>query len=141
MTNDINSFLAMDIPTLGGEFNVRKIEPGDFVFLEGQPGDAAYVILKGEVQVAAQNEKGDLVFINNMTAGEMFGEIALLSENCSRTATTISEKGCELLVIDRLAFETHLLRVDLMTRYIMSQLCRRIVSLTKRAADSAPQPG
>ena len=70
-----------------------------------------------------------------MTAGDMFGEIALLTKECVRTATTMSDKGCELLVIERVAFEDHLLKVDLLTRYIMSQFCRRIVSLTERVRD------
>jgi CRP-like cAMP-binding protein len=136
--NDINAFLAMDIPSIGGEFATRTIAPGDVIFLEGQPGDCAYIILKGEVQVATQTDKGEFLTLTTMTAGEMFGEIALLTDEAVRTATTISNEGCELLVVDRLAFEAHLLKVDLMARYILSQFCRRVVRLTDqvRHADS-----
>lgn len=135
MDSDLSGFLAMDIPSVGGGFATRTIAPGDFIFLEGQPGDSAYIIMKGEVQVASQRADGEFVALTTMTAGDMFGEIALLTKECVRTATTMSDKGCELLVIERVAFEDHLLKVDLLTRYIMSQFCRRIVSLTERVRD------
>lgn len=138
MTNDINSFLAMDIPNIGGAFETRTIAPGDFIFLEGQPGDAAYIILRGEVQVVSQRADGEFVPINNMMAGDMFGEIALLTEESTRSATTMSNEGCELLLIDKLAFETHLLKVDILTQYIMSQFCKRIVRLTHMVRDQPP---
>lgn len=136
--SDINAFLAMDIPTVGGSFELRTIAPGDFIFLEGQPGDAAYIILKGQVQVVTQRADGEFVTLNTMGAGEMFGEVAMLTEEATRTATTMSNDGCELLVIDRLAFEAHLLKVDTMTQYIMSQFCRRLISLSARLRDLAP---
>gem|GEM_PF-3122907 len=140
MSNDINAFLAMDIPTVGGKFAARSVAPGDIIFLEGQPGDCAYIILKGEVQVATQTAGGEFVTLSTMTAGEMFGEIALLTEEAVRTATTISNEGCELLVVDRLSFEAHLLNVDLMTRYILSQFCRRVVRLTDRVRNGELKP-
>ncbi len=96
------------------------------------------MILKRDVQVAAQRADGEFISLTTMTAGDMFGEIALLTNESARTATTISNKGCELLVIERIAFETHLNNVDTLTRYIMSQFCRRIVSLTARFRDSEP---
>ena len=133
--DDIDNFLAMDLPSFGGDFVLRKIAPGDFIFLEGQPGNAAYVIMRGEVQVTTEKANGELVIISRMKAGEMFGEIALLTPECVRTATTISEKGCELLVIEPAAFEAHMLKVDLMTQYIMSQFCKRIIALTDRLRD------
>ncbi len=133
--NDINNFLAMDLPSLGGEFTLRKVAPGDFIFLEGQPGNAAYVIMRGEVQVTTEKANGEIVAINTMKAGEMFGEIALLTRECVRTATTTSVKGCDLLVIEPSAFEAHMLKVDLMTQYIMGQFCKRIVALTDRLRD------
>jgi CRP-like cAMP-binding protein len=137
---DMDSFLSMEIPNIGGEFTTRTVSPGEFIFLEGQPGDAAYIVLKGEVQVVTQNPDGDYITLSTMTPGEMFGEIALLTAACVRTATTMSNSGCELVVVDRLAFETHLLHVDSMTRYIMSQFCKRVVALSERVrlAERAP---
>jgi CRP-like cAMP-binding protein len=137
MENELGAFLAMDIPSVGGGFATRSVAPGDFVFLEGQPGDCAYIIMKGEVQVASQRADGEFVALTTMKPGDMFGEIALLTEESVRTATTMSDKGCELLVIERVAFEAHLLNVDLLTRYIMTQFCRRIVALTGRYRDNA----
>lgn len=134
MPIDINAFLAMDFP--GNGFTTRTIAAGDFIFLEGQPGDSAYVILKGEVQVSTLNAEGKLIPIYNMTAGELFGEIALLTSENLRTATTASAHGCELLVIDRLAFDAHLLTVDLLTQYMLDQFCHRLASVSHLVRDN-----
>jgi ATP-binding cassette subfamily B protein len=136
MPSEIDEFLQHEEPsTLIGSSLYRKVEPGEIIFLEGQPGDAAYVIRSGEVQVASQDMNGNFVIINRMKAGEMFGEIALLSDERVRTATVISEKGCELFVIDKSVFEEYLKNADSTLRYFISHLCKHIIGLTHRIRD------
>ncbi len=119
-------------------FNQRRIEPGEVIFLEGHPAHEAYVILRGEVQVTVNGANGAEIAINRMKAGEMFGEVALLTPNSVRTATTSSVDGCELLVIDKSIFDKHLDTADGLLRFIIDHLCRRIIKLTERARDYAP---
>ena len=52
--------------------NRRSVPAGEVIFLEGQPADCAYVILKGEVQVTVDDAKGNIVVINRMHGGELF---------------------------------------------------------------------
>ncbi len=137
MPIDINAFLAMDFP--GNGFKTKTVAPGEIIFLEGQPGDCAYVILKGEVQVSTVSPDGVPITIYNMKAGELFGEIALLTSENLRTATTASATGCELLVIERLAFDAHLLRVDLLTQYMLDQFCNRLASVSHLVRDNNPK--
>lgn len=112
----------------------RRIVPaGGIVFFEGQPGDQAYVILRGEVEVAAQGDSESRV-INRMKAGEFFGEIALLHADGRRTATVVSRGGCELLVVDRHFFDDAMGKADPLLRYVINLLCHRLVSLTGRVA-------
>lgn len=118
----------------------RHVEPGEIIFLEGQPGTEAYVILRGEVQVAVHDASGELVVINRMPAGQMFGEIALLTTNAIRTATTMSTEGCVLLVIDKAIFEKHLSNADGLLRFIIDHLCRRVITLTDRAREMTTPP-
>jgi CRP-like cAMP-binding protein len=136
MPSEIDDFLMeVEPPALVGSELYRKVGPGEIIFLEGQPGDAAYVIRSGEVQVASQDAQGNFVVINRMTAGEMFGEIALLSDECVRTATVISENGCELFVIGKSVFDEYLKGADSTLRYFIGHLCRRIVILTGRVRE------
>lgn len=112
----------------------RRIVPaGEIVFFEGQQADTAYVILKGEVEVAAQGDSETRV-VNRMKAGEIFGEIGLLRADGKRTATVVSRGGCELLVVDRKFFEDSLSGADPLLRYVIDLLCDRLVNLTARVA-------
>ncbi|MBL8630355.1 MAG: cyclic nucleotide-binding domain-containing protein [Rhodospirillaceae bacterium] len=118
----------------------REVSAGEIIFLEGQPANEAYVILRGEVQVLVRGSNGDEVVINRMKAGEMFGEIALLTPNTIRTATTSSAEGCTLVVIDKSVFDKHVANADGLLRFIIDHLCRRIAALTERARDAPKAP-
>lgn len=72
---------------------------GEILMLEGEPGDAFYVIVDGTVRV----EHGDRA-IRSMTAGGFLGEIALV-EHGGRTATATCVTDCRLLEIKRHEFE------------------------------------
>jgi len=112
--------------------NRRKVGPGEVIFLEGHVGDTAFIILSGEVQVAVGTKQEDLVTINNMMAGELFGEIALLRDDYKRSATTISKDGCELLVLEKATFQKYMANADPFLRLVMDHLCKRILMWTDR---------
>jgi CRP-like cAMP-binding protein len=71
----------------------------EVLILEGEPGDAFYVILDGTVRV----EHGDRT-VRSMTAGGFLGEIALI-EHGMRTATATCVTRCRLLQIKRHEFD------------------------------------
>jgi CRP-like cAMP-binding protein len=72
---------------------------GSLVFEPGQPGDALYIILSGEVAIFA--ETGEEVA--RLGPGDSFGEISLLLNTVHRRrATAICD--CELLVLPKQAF-------------------------------------
>lgn len=116
-------------------FPRRTIAPGEVIFLEGQQADVAYVILKGEAQVIAHGSAGEQLVINRMAAGEMFGEIAILRPHGTRTATTISEGGCELVQIERSFFDHSLAKADPLLRFVIGHLCQRLTALTTLVAE------
>lgn len=121
------------LPIAVESFPRRIVPAGEIVFFEGQPGDTAYVILKGEVEVAAQGDSETRV-VSRMKAGEIFGEIALLRPDGKRTATIVSRSGCELLVVDRKFFDEALGKADPLLRFVIDLLCERLVGLTGRVA-------
>jgi CRP-like cAMP-binding protein len=50
---------------------------GEYVFHEGQPGDCAYIIESGRVEIF-MSSKGNKAPIGSVGIGEIFGEITLL---------------------------------------------------------------
>lgn len=75
-----------------GILKIVRYEPEEFIFLEGDEADAAYIVVEGEVrftkQVAIDVEK--TVFVAG--AGDVFGEMGVLeSERRSATAQALGE--------------------------------------------------
>jgi len=70
-------------------------QPGEVVVREGDPGDALYMVLAGEVRVYTTRE-GQEVDLANLGHGACFGEVALLSGR-QRTATVMALTPCTVL--------------------------------------------
>ena len=74
------------------------IEPGESLFREGDPGDALYVVVEGELSV--QSEGPPRVEMGRLGPGSFIGEVALLTDQ-PRSATVTAIHASELLRIDR----------------------------------------
>jgi CRP-like cAMP-binding protein len=69
------------------------------VVTEGQPADAFYVILAGDLSVTSTGERGGQpAFVRSLHAGGSFGEIGLI-EGIPRTATVTTTTEARLLRI------------------------------------------
>jgi signal transduction histidine kinase/predicted CoA-binding protein len=80
-----------------------RLAPGERLFSEGEPGDAAYVIKSGEVEVVKVSS-GREVLLAVRKQGDVIGEVALLEE-APRMATVRSARGAEVLAIPRDGFK------------------------------------
>lgn len=78
---------------------------GAFLYHEGQPGDALYVLRRGRIGVWSGGERGEPVLLNVMGAGQMFGEMALLSGQHLRTASVQALSRVEAIQILRTDIE------------------------------------
>lgn len=75
-----------------------SLERGEPLFREGDPSDALYVIVEGEVSV--QNEGPPRVEMSRLGPGAFLGEVALMTDQ-PRSATVVCLQSAELLRIDR----------------------------------------
>ena len=69
------------------------------IFQEGEPGDCAYIIQSGEIELSMLINGKDSAFAT-LEKGELFGEMALI-DNSFRSATATAKTDVELLVISR----------------------------------------
>ena len=72
-----------------------EVAAGQVVITQGDRGDSFYLIREGEVEVIR-----DGIFERNQTAGECFGEIALIRD-VPRTATVRATRATSLLALGR----------------------------------------
>ncbi len=98
LLQSITLFAPLARPTmenLARRFSVVPVAAGDAVVREGEVGDRFYVIESGRVQVT----QADRV-LREETAGDFFGEIALLRD-VPRTATVTALEDTVLRALDR----------------------------------------
>ena len=74
---------------------------GEPVFSQGAPASACYFIAQGSAFVVQGGKT-----LRKLGAGDVFGEIALLSEDGLRTAAVIAESDLLCMELDRTAFLT-----------------------------------
>lgn len=77
---------------------------GHTLFAQGEPGDALYVVLRGGLSIVRVAPDGVRRRIARVRAGEVVGEMALVTGR-ARSASAIAERDCEILRLDRAAFE------------------------------------
>ena len=75
------------------------LEPGELLFEENDPGDSAYVVASGSVEVVKATE-GREALVAVREAGSVIGEMALLQE-APRMASVRARSPTELLTISR----------------------------------------
>lgn len=77
--------------------NLRSYASGDTVFREGEIGLSFFVIVEGSAIATTRNDEGALVYLGEMLAGELFGEVSILSGR-PRAATVVA--GQDLVTIE-----------------------------------------
>ncbi len=115
-------------------------EPGQNLFKQGDPGDAAYIILEGEADIIVDTPGGELV-VANMKKSDFVGDIAILCD-VPRTATVRATKPLSALVISKELFFRLVTEFPEMSVEIMRELANRLNKTTQdlMAARAAAKP-
>jgi len=92
-----------ELQTLMDNARPVSLRAGEALMKQGEPGDSAFVVLKGEFAIHKQSGQS-LIKINVRSPGDVLGEMALLSQ-APRSATVTAVTDCETLCISKDAFE------------------------------------
>jgi CRP-like cAMP-binding protein len=95
------------------------------IFDEGQAGDAAYMIVRGEIEVRKGTNTNNPRVLAVIGKGEVFGEMALFDSR-PRMAAAIAKTEVELIRIEREEFKVRLKSVDPVMRSMMLFLVQRV---------------
>src|SRR5215208_2350653 len=80
-----------------------SLRADDILIKQGEAGDSAYVVIRGEFEVQKQTGQS-LIKIDVRNPGDVVGEMALLSSS-PRNATVLAKTDAETLRIPKEAFE------------------------------------
>lgn len=104
-------------------------DPGKDLFKQGDPGDAAYIILDGEADIIVNTPGGELV-VASMKKYDFVGDIAILCD-VPRTATVRATKPLSTLVITKDLFFQLVTEFPDMSVEIMRELAQRLHKTTQ----------
>ena len=80
-------------------------DEGDYFFQRGDHATHLYLVMSGEAHLIAHEKSGESHQIDTLSAGSICGENALLEKNEARSRTIVAHTPCEVLRIERAAFE------------------------------------
>lgn len=88
----------------------RRLQAGEMLTREGEPGREMFIIKSGQVVITKNTPQGEPLILSYRGTGEFIGEIALINDQ-ARTASIVAVKPTELLAISHDQF-WELLRTD-----------------------------
>ena len=117
------------------EFLQRQLyEPGAEIFREGQPGEYAYLIERGRVEVSAL-QRGARYVIATLGPGDLFGEMAFLDHRVrSATATAVDET--EVVAIGPEQLKQKIKKTDPVLDLLLKVILHRFRSTLRRMLES-----
>jgi CRP-like cAMP-binding protein len=112
-------------------FTSERLEylSGDELFRQGDYGDAAYIILKGEADIMVDTPNG-AVKVASLGKNDIIGEIAILCD-VPRTATVIAHSDLETLRVSKDGFFHLVTQFPQVGIEVMSELASRLHHTTQ----------
>lgn len=110
-------------------------EPGADLCRQGDPGDAAYIIIRGEADVTLETPAGAM-HLSRLGRNDIVGEIAVLCD-VPRTATVTAVTELEALKITKDLFFRLLQEFPVIAVQLLREIAKRLESTTARLRDSS----
>jgi CRP/FNR family transcriptional regulator, cyclic AMP receptor protein len=106
-----------------------SLHPGETLFNEGDPGDALYIVAHGTVRIVHGT---DMVY-EDVQAGGILGEMALVDAGTPRSASAIAATYAELIKVDASQFVTLIMNAPNFALMVMGVMARRLRRMNERA--------
>lgn len=98
---------AASFRQVSAKARLQTFKKDQIICAEGTPGDTFYVVRSGCVKISKKNNRGKAYVVTYLSAGQYFGEMALLGEVTERDATVTAATRTQVICIaqeDFLAF-------------------------------------
>jgi CRP/FNR family transcriptional regulator, cyclic AMP receptor protein len=106
---------------LSKEMTARTLAPGESAVVEGRHGVGFFIITSGTADVVIHGEKKQ-----TLGPGDYFGEMAMLSEGGTRSATVVAETELHYLAMAAWNFKPFLREHPEISWEIMSTMAKRL---------------
>jgi NTE family protein len=113
-----------------------RLAAGEWLFQEGDPGDAMYLVRAGRLEVVSGNSG---VVVRQLGRGDALGELALLTSS-PRSASVRAARASDLLMIGRQHFEELLQSSPALSLSLNRILGEQLRSSQAAASSARPRP-
>ncbi len=110
----------------------RTFKAGEVILKQGEPGDCAYIIEEGQVEILIERADGKSQIISTRGEGTIIGEMAIV-DAAPRSATVRALKDCKMLEITREDFSQRLKSSDPVIQMISQVILTRFRDTLTRA--------
>jgi CRP/FNR family cyclic AMP-dependent transcriptional regulator len=107
----------------------RRFRRGDIIFHAGDPGDALFIIMSGEVKIAVPSESGEEAILATLAAGDVFGELSLL-DGAPRSASAAALVATETVMLPRDRFRELIANEPAVRDALLASLATELRRLT-----------
>jgi CRP/FNR family cyclic AMP-dependent transcriptional regulator len=117
--------------TLAKTSRLKAVPKGNFIFFQADQADAVYMVWRGVIAIRLENPEGRELVINEMSVGDCFGELAILTGE-PRSASAEAIVDSELLLMPSSAFKAALDKEPLLASRLLEITARRLQNSSKR---------
>jgi CRP/FNR family transcriptional regulator, cyclic AMP receptor protein len=110
---------------------MMQVEKGQFIFFKSDPSEVVYIVRSGSVSIVLESPDGREMVINEMHAGDFFGEVGVLT-NQPRSTSAIARTEGQLLALPRQAFLALLEAEPAVARRILEMTANRLRNSSER---------
>ncbi|HCY85693.1 MAG TPA: hypothetical protein DHV36_11210 [Desulfobacteraceae bacterium] len=116
-------------------FQIQTYNAGDTIFTMGSRGHAAYVVRSGKVEISigGQGQKKVLTVLEEQA---VFGEVALLTKDHTRSATAVALEDSEVIRIPKEVFEQYLFKSPKVISTCLVAIAKRLNEFSVNACDA-----
>jgi CRP-like cAMP-binding protein len=118
---------------------LKRFRRGETLVQEGEPGESLHLVRSGRLAVRVSTPDGATATLTVISAGDSFGELALLGDHV-RTATVVALEASETLVLTRPAFDALRRSHPGVERVLTEALARRIQELSASLLEALYEP-
>ena len=108
----------------------RSYDQGATIFSEGDPAEAIYGVISGQVQISARTSSNEEIFLDACGSGRIFGLIAGI-DGLLRCATARAAPAAEVFVICRDQFLRLIAAEPLLSLGLLAVFCQKQRAVTR----------
>ncbi|NLF97335.1 MAG: cyclic nucleotide-binding domain-containing protein [Candidatus Riflebacteria bacterium] len=110
---------------------MRDYSSGSVIFQEGEPGNVAFILTEGSVEITVgSGDKKKVVTVFKPVS--VFGEMALVLKDQKRTATAVARSDSKVAVISKQDFDEFLEKSPKLIGVALTALVHRLRTTTER---------